>query len=70
MRSGRLKVAEHLNYWFDEYRLYHRDKNKIVKLSDDLLCATRYAMMMIRYAEVKNNHELDETEERTNETWY
>lgn len=50
MQTGRLMVAEHLTEWFDEFRLYHRKDGKIVKERDDLLDATRYAMMMVRSA--------------------
>lgn len=50
-KTGRLKIASHLSEWFDEYRMYHREKGKIVKLRDDLMSATRYGIMMIRYAE-------------------
>ncbi|QWF19761.1 terminase large subunit [Lysobacter capsici] len=50
MQTGRLKVFAHLADWFDEFRLYHRDKGRIVKLNDDLLSATRYAIMMLRFA--------------------
>ena len=50
MRTGKLKVfREHLD-WFEEFRLYHRKDGKVVKEGDDLLCATRYALMMLRYA--------------------
>jgi hypothetical protein len=31
-------------------RLYHRKDGKVVKEPDDLLCASRYALMMLRYA--------------------
>lgn len=51
MNTGRLKVAAHLNDWFDEFRLYHRKDGKIVKEFDDLMAATRYALMMKRFAE-------------------
>ena len=51
--TGRIKVAKHLNAWFEEFRLYHRDGGKIVKLSDDLMDATRYAIMMLRHAKVQ-----------------
>lgn len=51
MKSGRLKVFNHLSDWFEEFRLYHRKDGKIVKLNDDLLSATRYALMMKRHAE-------------------
>lgn len=50
MQTGRLKVAKHLNDWFDEYRLYHREDGKVVKVNDDLLSATRYGLMMLRHA--------------------
>ena len=45
MQTGRLKVASHLNDWWDEFRLYHRKDGKIVKEHDDLMDATRYAIM-------------------------
>ncbi|TCR65447.1 terminase family protein [Bosea sp. BK604] len=51
MQTGRLKVARHLGEWFDEFRLYHRKDGKIVKERDDLLSATRYGLMMLRFAE-------------------
>lgn len=50
MRTGRLKVFSHLADWFEEFRLYHRKDGLIVKKNDDLLSATRYAMMMRRFA--------------------
>jgi phage terminase large subunit-like protein len=50
METGRWKVFRHLEEWFGEFRLYHRRKGKIVKLGDDLLAASRYAMMMRREA--------------------
>ncbi len=51
MQSGRLKVFSHLADWFDEFRMYHRKDGQIVKQLDDLMDATRYALMMLRYAE-------------------
>lgn len=51
MESGRLKVFDSLTEWMEEFRLYHRQEGLIVKLNDDLLSATRYAMMMRRFAE-------------------
>jgi phage terminase large subunit-like protein len=48
--TGRLKVFRHLHEWFEEYREYHRKDGVIVKERDDLMAATRYGMMMIRYA--------------------
>jgi phage terminase large subunit-like protein len=52
MQTGRLKVFSHLNDWFEEFRLYHRKDGLIVKVNDDLMSATRYAMMMRRFATV------------------
>ena len=51
MESGRFKVFKHLNDWFEEFRLYHRKDGKVVKEGDDLMAATRYALMMLRFAQ-------------------
>lgn len=53
MQTGRWRVFGHLNDWFEEFRLYHRKDGLIVKVGDDLLSASRYAMMMRRFAIVK-----------------
>jgi phage terminase large subunit-like protein len=50
MKSGRFKVFDHLHDWFSEFRLYHRKNGLVVKENDDLMAATRYALMMLRYA--------------------
>ena len=50
MESGRFKVFKHLTDWFDEYRLYHRKDGRVHKEGDDLMSATRYAIMMLRHA--------------------
>ena len=50
METGRFKVFSHLKEWFDEWRMYHRKDGQIVKLNDDLMDATRYAVMMRRHA--------------------
>ena len=52
LASGRLRVAEHQYEWFDEYQGYHREKGLVVKVDDDLLSATRQAVMDIRFAKV------------------
>lgn len=49
MQTGRFKVFSHLNDWFEEFRLYHRKDGKVVKIGDDLISATRYALMMRRF---------------------
>ena len=51
MQVGKFKVFDHLTDWFQEFRQYHRQLGLIVKKHDDLLCATRYGVMMIRFAE-------------------
>jgi hypothetical protein len=53
MQTGRFKVFAHLKEWFDEFRLYHRKDGKIVKERDDLLSASRYGLMMKRFAEAE-----------------
>lgn len=50
MLTGRLKVFAHLDEWFEEFNMYHRKDGLIVKEADDILSATRYAMMMRRFA--------------------
>ena len=50
MTSGRFKVAAHLSSWFEEFRMYHRKDGQIVKERDDLMSATRVAVMMKRFA--------------------
>ena len=53
MQTGRFKVFKHLNDWWEEFRLYHRKDGKVVKEGDDLMAATRYGIMMLRYASTK-----------------
>jgi phage terminase large subunit-like protein len=50
MTTGRLKVAAHLSDWFEEFRLYHRKDGLIVKERDDIMSATRIAIMAKRFA--------------------
>lgn len=50
MRSGRFKVAAQLAEWFEEYRFYHRKDGQIVKIKDDIMSASRIAVMMKRFA--------------------
>ena len=50
MQTARLKVSKHLEDWFEEFELYHRKDGIVVKVRDDLLSATRYALMSLRYA--------------------
>lgn len=55
MQTGRWKVDRTLSLWWEEFRMYHRVKkddgtSEIHKINDDLMSATRYAYMMLRYA--------------------
>ena len=50
MESGRFKVFGHLNDWFEEMRIYHRQDGKIIKKHDDLMAATRYGVQSLRYS--------------------
>lgn len=50
MQTGRWKIFEGNEDWFGEFRLYHREEGKIIKVRDDLLSSSRYALMMRRFA--------------------
>jgi len=54
MQTMRLRVFSHLADWFEEFRLYHRKDGLVVKDGDDLLSATRYAMMARRLAKTQD----------------
>lgn len=56
LTDGRFKCFYHLGEWLDEYRTYHRKNGEIVKLYEDLMDATRYAVMMSRYAKTTREH--------------
>jgi len=51
MEAGKFKVFEDLQDWFEEFRLYHRKNGKIVSRNDDLMDATRYAALSLRFAQ-------------------
>jgi len=53
MQTGRFKVFSTCGEFFEEFRLYHRKDGKIVKERDDVISASRYALMMKRFAKVK-----------------
>lgn len=55
MQTGRLKIFRTCTKWLSEKRLYHRKDGKLVKLMDDLISASRYAVMMKRFARQKPN---------------
>jgi len=52
MQTARLKVFPHLAPWLEEFRTYHRKNGRLVDKDEDLMSATRYALMMLRYARV------------------
>lgn len=51
MLTGRWKVFSTCTEWLEERRLYHRKDGKIVKERDDAISASRYGLMMLRFAE-------------------
>lgn len=53
MQSGRWKVFSTCKDWLEEFRMYHRKDGKIVKIRDDAISASRYALMCKRFAKVK-----------------
>ena len=52
MQTGRFKVFNYLNLWFEELRMYHRKDGKIIKVHDDLMSATRYASQSLKFASI------------------
>lgn len=53
MLTGRWKVFRTCGSWLEERRLYHRVDGKVVKERDDAISASRYALMMLRFAKTK-----------------
>lgn len=58
MQSGRWKVFKTCTDWLEEFRLYHRKNGMVVKEFDDAISASRYAMMMIRFAKIKQSQQM------------
>jgi len=50
MEQGLFKVFSTCEEWFQEFRLYHRKNGKIVDRNDDLMAATRYGALSLRFA--------------------
>ena len=50
MRTSRFFVFDHCFDFFEEFRMYHRKDGKVIKLNDDLMSATRYAVQSLRFA--------------------
>ena len=57
MQTGRFKVFKTCGAWLEERRLYHRKDGKVVKERDDVISASRYALMMLRFAETERRAE-------------
>ena len=53
MRTGKFKVFSNQLQWMEEKRLYHRKDGQVVPKYDDIISATRYAMIMRRYGMVR-----------------
>lgn len=53
MQTGRWKVFSTCGGWLGEFRLYHRKDGLIVKVKDDRISSSRYALMMKRFAKTK-----------------
>lgn len=62
MLSGRWKVFSTCHAWLEERRLYHRKDGKIVKERDDVISASRYALMMLRFAELDRRPAMPQAE--------
>jgi len=58
MKDGRFRVNRYLSDWFEEYRMYHRENGIIVKERDDIMAASRYGVMMRRFAEVRQSKKI------------
>jgi hypothetical protein len=53
--TGRWKVVEDLADRFAELALYHREESRVVKSGDDLISASRYALIMLRHAQAAHD---------------
>lgn len=69
MQTGRWKVFKNQLDWLQERRLYHRVDGKICKERDDLISASRYAMMMLRYSTTPPDPQKAVLNERRNYDW-
>jgi hypothetical protein len=69
MLTGRWKVFNTCTDWLEERRLYHRKDGKIVKERDDVISASRYALMMKRFAQMEPRDDDDDYDrDRANDT--
>lgn len=61
MQSQRFFVFRTLRGWWQEHSTYHRKDGVVTEVNDDLMDATRYAIMMLRFA--SPNYDLMEEED-------
>lgn len=64
MQTGRWKVFSTCKAWLEERRMYHRKDGRIVKERDDVLSASRYALMMLRFAKTEPFDDEDDYDAR------
>ena len=70
MEDGKFKIFSTCRGFMEEKRMYHRDeKGKIVDLMDDLICAVRYAHMMLRHARVRTVRQRKPVIQRGYSSW-
>jgi phage terminase large subunit-like protein len=58
MKTGRWKVFNTAKNWLEEFRMYHRKDGRVVKERDDVISASRYAMMMKRFARTNEDRKV------------
>ena len=72
MEQGRLKVFSTCLDWWEEFRMFHRKDGLIVKERDDLMSASRIAIMMLRIAKGKEpppNRDKYRNRQKPTESW-
>jgi hypothetical protein len=69
MQTGRFKVFRGQDHWMEEFRYYRREEGLIVKERDDLISATRYALMMRRRAKQHPSGERHLPKKRSSSGW-
>ena len=50
MENDKFKVFSTLGEWWQEFRIYHRKEGRIVDRNDDIMAATRYGALSLRFA--------------------
>lgn len=50
--TGRLKISSICHEWWEEFRNYHRKDGILVRRGEDVLKASFYGLMMLRYARI------------------